>query len=70
MKKALLFSVLILLNVPVILSQEPFKGEKCIVKTEFIYQTSDVLFPSCHASTIIQTKVTLPMANGQNRLKL
>jgi len=56
MKKALLFSVLILLNIPVTRAQEPFKVEKCIVKTEFIYQTSDVLFPSCHASTIIQTK--------------
>jgi len=56
MKKALLFSVLILLNIPVTRAQEPFKVEKCIVKTEFIYQASDVLFPSCHASTIIQTK--------------
>jgi predicted neuraminidase len=33
----------------------PFKGEKCILKTEFIYQPSDVVFPGCHASTIIET---------------
>jgi len=31
-----------------------FKGEQCIVKSEFIYQPQDVPFPSCHASTIIQ----------------
>jgi predicted neuraminidase len=31
-----------------------FKGDQCIVKSEFIYQPEDVPFPSCHASTIIQ----------------
>jgi predicted neuraminidase len=31
-----------------------YKGEQCIVKSEFIYQPEDVPFPSCHASTIIQ----------------
>ncbi len=31
-----------------------FKGEQCIIKSEFIYQPQDVHFPSCHASTIIQ----------------
>jgi predicted neuraminidase len=33
----------------------PFKGDKCILKSEFIYQPGDVTFPSCHASTIIET---------------
>jgi len=31
-----------------------YRGEQCIVKSEFIYQPGDVTFPSCHASTIIQ----------------
>jgi predicted neuraminidase len=31
-----------------------FRGEGCILKSEFIYQPGDVPFPSCHASTIIQ----------------
>ena len=31
-----------------------FRGEKCILKSEYIYQPGDVPFPSCHASTIIQ----------------
>ncbi|MGE5421010.1 MAG: sialidase family protein [Chloroflexota bacterium] len=39
-----------------------FKGEKCIVKSEFIYNPEDVTFPSCHASTIIQTKKGLMAA--------
>jgi predicted neuraminidase len=33
----------------------PFKGDKCIVKSEYIYQPGDVVFPSCHASTIIES---------------
>jgi predicted neuraminidase len=32
------------------------KGEKCIIKSEFIYQPADVPFPSCHASTIAELK--------------
>ena len=31
-----------------------FTGDRCIIKSEFIYQPQDVPFPSCHASTIIQ----------------
>jgi predicted neuraminidase len=31
-----------------------YKGDKCVVKSEFIYQPADVPFPSCHASTIIE----------------
>jgi predicted neuraminidase len=34
---------------------QPFRGEKCIVSQGFIYKAEDVPFPSCHASTIIQT---------------
>jgi predicted neuraminidase len=37
-----------------IFSQKPFKGDTCIVKSEFIYQPEDVKFPSCHASTIAE----------------
>jgi predicted neuraminidase len=37
-----------------ILAQNPYKGQQCIVKSEFIYQTEDVRFPSCHASTIAE----------------
>jgi predicted neuraminidase len=33
-----------------------FKGDKCIIKSEYIFNQSEVSFPSCHASTIIQTK--------------
>jgi predicted neuraminidase len=36
-------------------AQNPFKGNKCIIKSEFIYQPGDVNFPSCHASTIAHT---------------
>lgn len=37
-------------------SQKPFTGDNAVVKSEFIYQKEDVKFPSCHASTIEQTK--------------
>lgn len=33
-----------------------YKGDNCIKSTEFIYQPEDVSFPSCHASTITETK--------------
>jgi len=35
-------------------AQDPYKGEECILKSEFIYQAEDVKFPSCHASTIAE----------------
>lgn len=42
-----------------VFASDPFKGDKCIVKSEFIYKPEDVSFPGCHASTIIQTKTGL-----------
>lgn len=51
-----IFLILIVLFIQLALnSQTPFKGDKCIIKSEFIYQPGDVTFPSCHASTIIET---------------
>ena len=49
------FSVLIFIST-VISAQNPFSGEQSIVKSEFIYKATDVSFPSCHASTIAETK--------------
>ena len=34
--------------------QNPYKGDKCIIGSEFIYQPEDVKYPSCHASTIAE----------------
>ncbi len=31
-------------------------SKECIVKSEFIYKAEEVNFPSCHASTILETK--------------
>lgn len=36
-------------------AQNLYKGDKCIIRSEFIYQPEDVKFPSCHASTIAET---------------
>lgn len=33
----------------------PYKGSNAVVKSEFIYQANEVSFPSCHASTIVET---------------
>lgn len=52
--KPLLFSFLFLWSVSTF-SANPFKGEKCVLKTEFIYGKDEVSFPSCHASTIVET---------------
>ena len=53
--KYILILPLILLYGNLLNSSTPFKGDKCIIKSEFIYQPGDVTFPSCHASTIIET---------------
>ena len=53
MKKIILSALFIIVN-GLIIGSNPFKGEKCIIKSEFIYQPGDVVFPSCHASTIIE----------------
>ena len=38
-----------------LLSGNPFIGSQAIVSTEFVYKLADVPFPSCHASTIVET---------------
>jgi len=53
MKKTFIF-IPMLLICNTILSQNLFKGDKCIEKSEFIYQSGEVKFPSCHASTIAE----------------
>jgi len=53
MKEPLLV-ILLLMICNSILPQNLYKGEKCIVRSEFIYQSEEVKFPSCHASTITE----------------
>ena len=38
-----------------IFGSNPFTCNSCILKSEFIYQANEVNFPSCHASTIVET---------------
>ncbi len=51
--KKLITSALVIICLPFVLEAQ-FRGEKAVVRTEFIYQKNDVPFPSCHASTIIE----------------
>jgi predicted neuraminidase len=37
-------------------AQKPYTGENAVVKSDYIYKAEDVIFPSCHASTIAETK--------------
>jgi predicted neuraminidase len=53
MKKTLLTAVSIILSF-IIIGSVPYKGDKCIIKSEFIFQSGDVPFPGCHASTIAE----------------
>ncbi len=39
----------------ILCAQDPFRGDQCIVRKEFIYDSSAVWFPGCHASTIAET---------------
>lgn len=54
--KRTFFIAYLLLICNFIIGQNLYKGDKCIIKTEFIYQPEDVKFPSCHASTIAEIK--------------
>jgi predicted neuraminidase len=54
MKKTLII-IASLLFCNYIIAQNLYKGDKCIIRSEFIYQPEEVKFPSCHASTIAQT---------------
>ena len=50
-----LFSFLFSISISnFVFSQNPFMGQQCITKSEFIYQPGEVRFPSCHASTIAE----------------
>jgi predicted neuraminidase len=53
MKKIILLAAILGIN-SIIAGSDPYKGDKCIIKSEFIYQPHDVNFPGCHASTIVQ----------------
>lgn len=48
-----LFSAFLMSSV---VAQTPYKGDQAIIKSEFIYAKEDVSFPSCHASTLAETK--------------
>lgn len=55
--KSLITFTFLLINMLQVTAQ--YKGDQCIVKSEFIYQPGEVSFPSCHASTIVQTEKEL-----------
>ncbi len=61
MKNLFLSQLLLLISITGICST-PFNGEECIIKSEYIYLPCDVSFPSCHASTIIETRTGLMAA--------
>jgi predicted neuraminidase len=55
-------TIILILAVMNLFANNPFKGDRAVVKTEFVYQAEDVPFPSCHASTIAQTREGLVAA--------
>jgi predicted neuraminidase len=52
--KSILLSIVFVINQFLMPGSNPFKGDQCIVKSEFIYQAVDVTFPGCHASTLTE----------------
>ncbi len=54
--KSILLSIVYFITTCLLPGSTLFNGDKCIVKSEFIYQPGDVPFPSCHASTIIENR--------------
>jgi predicted neuraminidase len=54
MKKSILF-ILLLTFCHDAFSTGPWKGQGCLIKSEFIWSTGDITAPSCHASTITCT---------------
>ena len=61
MKKSILF-VLTVIIFKSAFSADTWTGSKCIVRTEYIWKTGDISAPSCHASTIAETKEGLVAA--------
>ncbi len=49
------FCMAFLLIVTAVFAQTPYSNKTAVLKSEFIYQKNDVNFPSCHASTIVET---------------
>jgi len=55
MMKNLTLATIFIFICGIVIGSNPYKGEKCMVKAEFVYQPDDVSFPGCHASTICET---------------
>ncbi|SHF22513.1 Predicted neuraminidase (sialidase) [Mariniphaga anaerophila] len=51
-----ILTVLFFISSVYLFADTPFKGQKAVVKEELIYKPENVSFPSCHASTIAETK--------------
>jgi hypothetical protein len=54
MMKKIAFAALLLSMNGFITGTTQHKGDECILGSEFIFQTQDVSFPSCHASTLTE----------------
>ena len=51
-----IIAALFMISTVSLFANNPFTGNKAIVKSEFVYKAEDVPFPSCHASTITPTR--------------